>query len=344
MRRSEEGKATVVPVLFTDQKTEGTPFANVEPLRLAGDWSKVQELSQPMGSEIHLALVKLVQSRREDRAVEHKGQKRPAPTGLHFRVVWLWVAGLTGLLAIGILAWFSGDPAGHRILYKEPSPLTFFLKSCVIGFAAMSLLQIGRRLFPMRGSFHKELTVEWLGDAAVAELYTAVGAERIRNMFDLPSELLTGQLGAIADQVMEKQGRSEQPTLLIRRMAAEEENVVQPPAASSEQDPRVRAAMAIQRNLDQFQISTSALWRRYLLMTSILLSMTLFLFGLRLFDGGSFIPGLTSIPQHGPALTARQYSENFSLLCLATVLTALFGGFLGSIARDLVAIVEKLRR
>ena len=161
-------------------------------------------------------------------------------------------------------------------------------------------------------------------------------------MLDLSSELLTGQLGAIADRVMEKQGKNEPRSALIRRMAAED-GVVRVPV-SAEQDPRIGNAMAIQRNLDQFQISTSAQWGRYLLKTSILLSMALFMLGLRLLNYGSFINGLIDLPPGADSLRASVHAGNFLFLLTGTVLTALFAGFLGSIARDVVAILEKLRR
>jgi len=101
--------------------------------------------------------------------------------------------------------------------------------------------------------------------------------------------------------------------------------------------------LAIQRNLDQFQISSSANWRRYLLLTSVLLSMVIFVLGLPLLQTGSFISGLSN-PDGLQPLKLSQRTGNFALLFSATLLTGLFAGFLGSIARDLVAIIEKLRR
>lgn len=341
MQKSKARTATVIPVLFTEDDCRHMPFGNLVPLR-PRHWEKGRLYSDEIAREIHATLVQLVRSRLTGQGEGTESLRVWKSHRLNFRSIWMLAAGLLVLTAMATLIWFSASPADHHIRYQSASPFTFFLNSFVIGVAAMSLLQVFRRLFRMRGAFHRDVTEEWLGEEATAELYREVGPQRIDDMLDLSSELLTGQLGAIADQVMEKQGRSEPRSVLIRRMAAEESAVRAP--ATVEQDPRIRYAMAIQRNLDQFQISTSAEWRRCLLRTSILLSMALFILGLPLLDTGSFIPGLIDIPPGARTLPASAHGGNFVFLLTGTVLIALFGGFLGSIARDVVAIVEKLRR
>jgi len=61
--------------------------------------------------------------------------------------------------------------------------------------------------------------------------------------------------------------------------------------------------------------------------------------GLPFLQTASFMSGLVD-----PVLTRSEWARNFALLFTAALLTGLFAGFLGSIARDLVAIIEKLRR
>jgi hypothetical protein len=341
MEKSRDHTAIVIPVLFTEADLPHTPFGNLVPLR-PNHWQHPKLFSAEIAQEIHKVIVQRVRSRLTGARDETAGFQSRISYGSHFRSSWRLLAGLLVLATTGTLIWFSASPADHHIRHLSPSPFTFFFNSLVIGVAAMSLIQIFRRLFRVRGAFHRNLTEEWLGIEASEELYREVGTQRIDDMFDLSSALLTGQLGAIADRIMEKQGKNEPTSRLIQRMAAED-GVFRAPA-TGEQDPRIRYAMAIQRNLDQFQISTSAQWGRYLLRTSILLSMGLFILGLPLLDTGGFIPGLVDIPPAARRLTASAQTGNFVFLLMATVLTALLAGFLGSIARDVVAIMEKLRR
>ena len=66
--------------------------------------------------------------------------------------------------------------------------------------------------------------------------------------------------------------------------------------------------------------------------------MAFFVAGLPLFQIGSFISGLA------PGYRAAEWMGNFVLLVLITTACGLLSGFLGSIARDIVAIIEKARR
>ena|ERR1051326_2215557 len=159
------------------------------------------------------------------------------------------------------------------------------------------------------------------------------------DVFDLPSELLTGQLGAIAEQTLEELPSGAPPSRLIERMSAGEYASDGERTSASVTDGRAAMALAIQRNLDHFQIATAAKWRRYLLVTCITLSTGLFTLGLGLLGMGSFLPELNA-----PPFKFAAWLGNFVLLLLATSLVSLFGGLLGSISRDLVAIIEKLRR
>jgi hypothetical protein len=244
---------------------------------------------------------------------------------------------------LAVLVWFSFDPAAHNIRPPSPPPPpNFFFASLVIGIAAMSMIQVARRLFRIRGAFHRSCIIDWLGDSGTRQLYQEVGHARIKDLFDLPSELLTGQLAAIAEKIMEHQAKNETKTPLIEKMAGIPEKW-EKRSSDSTVGREVNTMLAIQRNLDQFQISTSADWRRYLLLTSVLLSMGIFVLGLPVLQTGSFISGLSN-PVGLQPLKLSQWTGNFAWLFLATLLTGLLAGFLGSIARDLVAIIEKLRR
>jgi hypothetical protein len=218
----------------------------------------------------------------------------------------------------------------------------FLINSLVVGLTAMSIIQIARRIFRIRGAYHREVVGRWLGEQASAELSSRAQAGQISAMFDLPTEMLTGQLSAIAEQALERRGW---PSPLVRRMAEGGEPTPSQwesshaDEAESDHDTRASLALAIQRNLDQFQISTSAAWRRYLWLTAVLLSLVLFNAGLQLFNTGSFIPGLKAYPR-----VFNEWLGNFAALSSAAILVGLFGGFLATIGRDIVAIIEKLRR
>jgi hypothetical protein len=339
LRQRESGRAIVIPVILTEDDWSDTGFANLVPIKPTNLAHKSLYKSEII-QQVQSSLVTLVKSRFSDPVSgEPEINNMTLPRPLDFRSLWTYLSVLLVLGSLVALFGFSDNPAVHNINpARSPSPSKFFIDSLVIGIAAMSVLQVFRRLVRMRGAFHKDLVLEWLGEPAASQLYKEVGAKRIRNMFDLPSELLTGQLSAIAEQVLEKQRKDEPNSPLIERMAAEND-ADQRLESNDADEGRVNLALVIQRNLDQFQISASAGWRRYLLLTSILLSMGLFVIGLPLLNTGSFITALNS-----PALSRSQQIGNFALLLGGTLLTGLFGGFLGSIARDVVAIIEKLRQ
>jgi len=344
----------VVPVILTDSDWSGQPFAALVPIKPSLGESLYG--GSGVAQKIYDALVDLMETRingtekspkttpkTTSETASENNSLNPQQTGLDFQSIWLYCFLLLFVSLLAMLVWFSFNPAARNIKpSSSPSPFSFFFGSLVIGIAAMSMIQVARRLFRIRGAFHRSCIIDWLGDSGTRQLYQEVGHARIKDLFDLPSELLTGQLAAIAEKVMEHQAKNEPKTPLIAKMAGIPEKW-EIRASENTVDREVNTMLAIQRNLDQFQISSSANWRRYLLLTSVLLSMVIFVLGLPLLQTGSFISGLSN-PDGLQPLKLSQRTGNFALLFSATLLTGLFAGFLGSIARDLVAIIEKLRR
>ena len=339
MEQRASHDAVVIPVILTTADWSTTPFHRLTPIYI----DESEKYSYVTARKVRDGLEKVIEWRMKMKLNDFSPAEYSATMvhGTRNSFAFMWGVGAMFVMIIltGVLVWFSRDPVDHNIVYTSASssPLHFFYGALVIGVAAMCLLQLFRRLFRVRGVFHRDQVTEWLGEDGTVELSDEVGQARLKYFFDLPSELLTGQLGAIADQVLDREDDGlDKP--LIEKMAAIKESTSRVVEGDANK-PRVNLTLAIQKNLDQFQISTSARWRRYLLLTSILFSTTFFVAGLELFQTGSFIPGLAN---HADQVV--RWIGNFVLLLLATVVTGLLSGFLGSIARDVVAIIEKLRR
>jgi hypothetical protein len=363
LKRRQHGQVAVVPVLLTGVDWHSAPYANLQALpqgrRPVADWPRPVDAFHSIAD----SLIKLVESRTPhthstvftrvftrlglwDDSITSKPDYNSSRGP--FKILWLIYSSCLLFGSVLFLGWYSTHPAvaANAPGQAQSSTTEFLFNSMVVGVAAMSIVQIGRRLFRIRGAFHRDALNAWLDRPAMTDLYARVRTGRISDMFDLPAEMLAGQLSAVAEQALEEQASTGRPSPLVQGMAAGGEPSVRgrQPKASEEtsetgQDSRTSLALAIQRNLDHFQIATAADWKRYLLLTSIILSMILFTLGLQLFQAGSFIPGLKAQP-----ITFPDRLGNLTALMACAILVGLFGGFLGSIARDVVAIIEKLRR
>jgi hypothetical protein len=349
LERRERGEAAVIPVILTGVNWQNTPYAELHPLPPGARPVLAWDTKEDAFREIRRSLIQLVEHRTTPADIfEPRTSARRHFLNGRFRLLWLTFISWLIFGSLLFLAWYSGHPAAQST--TEPgrfsSTSDFLLNSAAAGIAAMSLIQIFKKALPIRGAFHRDALRAWLRGPAMAELHTRVHPGRISDLFDLPSELLTGQLSAIAEQALDQQSAEKRLSPLILRMAEAAEPPERArrrdrrePNPEAEADRRASLALTIQRNLDYFQIATAAQWRRYLLFTSVCLAAALFVLGLQLFQAGIFIPGLTNTPKTFP-----QRLGNFSALLMGTVLVGALGGFLASIARDAVAILEKLRR
>ena len=218
------------------------------------------------------------------------------------------------------------------------------------------LQSLVRTLVPVRGAFHCAAVVRWIDESIasvklegkssndmlreITELASPASSLGHYALFDLPIEQLCGQIGAGADRLLDDSASkvrlaaatmpeavpadAPQPhkaTNVITVLAASSTEVQQfldgsPPYPPTEPRDRMRLradiAQRIQRNIDRLQISTTFWWRRLLRGLAVAICWTL---------------GLTLLKD-----------------AVAAVVFAIAGGFVATVARDLVAIVEKSRR
>jgi len=194
---------------------------------------------------------------------------------------------------------------------------------------------------PLEEYVKPETTEEQILDELL-RLTTAEGGDRPAvslAFFDLPLEQLSGQISAGAERAI-VDPRRHGPILLRLANAAGEDDVLSlfkahyelhskrrsrlPPKGADEANERYMRARArveerVRRSIDCLQIETGYYWRRSLRALSVALAAIL---------------GLTA------ALNAREFLASVPT-ALATGIT---GGFFAMLARDVAAIVERLRR
>lgn len=220
-----------------------------------------------------------------------------------------------------------------------------------VGVLSMAFLQTVKDVFPLRRWFQAAWVSAWLRDQATraGSGVEAVGAEAdlIRlgtsgdraALYDLPIEQVAGQMNAAAQLVLDFPWDHEH---LFRCLAAQANpddirTLLQsrPPARgprrewSAEErsaliDARNRVTHQVQRSLDGLQISAGFRWKLYLQVASIVVSGLLVWAGLMLF----VTEPIDVFVRHLPLYVA----------------TAIVGGFVAPVARDLVAALEGLRK
>ena len=224
-----------------------------------------------------------------------------------------------------------------------------------VGVLTMAFLQTTKDMVPVRRWFQEWWTRAWLerqareapsipgpavrADLAETDLIRLATSGDRDALFDLPIEQVAGQMNAATQVVLDYPWEHEH---LLRCLAAQAsvDDVrrlldSRPPAAgprpqlspderSALIDARNRVTHQVQRSLDGLQISAGFRWKLYLQVASILLSGLFVWIGLILF--------------------VRESIELFVRHLPLYVLTAIFGGFLAPVARDLVAALQQLRK
>jgi hypothetical protein len=219
-----------------------------------------------------------------------------------------------------------------------------------IGLLTMALIQAARNLVPLRGYYHEDQVRSWLGEDAVATLHERLQTASPEAFYDLPIQSICGQIAAVAEAVLvEELGSSEsinankgQVSALLKGLVGlgaaadlqELETVSKSLGAAETTDKqqkeqsraldRIRSRLGahIQRNIDNFQITAGAGWRRRLRITAFVLSTIM---------SASLLTGLE-----------LGWLRFFAFLGAALV-GGFIGGYLASIFRDSVAVIEKLR-
>jgi len=263
----------------------------------------------------------------------------------------LLVSGAAMIAVLGVVA-----VGASRFAVLPQSSAGFLTHAVGAGLLAMAMIQGIRTLVPVRGAFHCAAVVRWIDESIasvklegkssndmlreITELASPASSLGHYALFDLPIEQLCGQIGAGADRLLDDSASkvrlaaatmpeavpadAPQPhkaTNVITVLAASSTEVQQfldgsPPYPPTEPRDRMRLradiAQRIQRNIDRLQISTTFWWRRLLRGLAVAICWTL---------------GLTLLKD-----------------AVAAVVFAIAGGFVATVARDLVAIVEKSRR
>ncbi len=224
-----------------------------------------------------------------------------------------------------------------------------------VGVLSMALLQTAKDILPLRRWFQAARVRAWLRDQAAqappipgaavnadtaeaALIRLATSGDRAA-FLDLPIEQVTGQMNAAARIVLDFPWEHEH---LFRCLAAQASETdvrrliesrppaqgPRPPLSAEEKsaliDARNRVTHQVQRSLDGLQISTGFRWKLYLQIASIVLSGLIVWSGLMLF--------------------VREPIEVFVRHLPLYVITAVVGGFLAPVARDLVAALQGLRK
>ncbi len=299
-----------------------------------------------------------------------------------WRIVWLVVAGILLLGIVSFLLWilrqvfFSVDVSS---LLRVPSWAVAFVKqSIAIGVLTMAVIQMVRMTYPVRGIFHGRRVRAWLraGIAPearsnnkpevtspqkdpVAELVKLAVTSDSRALFDLSIEQLCGQMAAAIDPVLD--APLEQRALLhglagesgvdevnryvtawqnwrnrpkeskSQSSGADMQGLSEPSKGDSEAksepseidiqflDARNAVSRRIHRNIDGFQILVSTNWKRMLRI------------------GAVIIAGVLSC--YGTAEITDLRSRLFFVFA-----GGIMAGFIATVARDIVAGIEKLRR
>ena len=225
---------------------------------------------------------------------------------------------------------------------------SFATALAAVGVLSMALLQTAKDIFPLRRWFQAAWIRAWLRDQATKAPPipgAAVNADKAEGdlvrlatsgdrsaLFDLPIEQVTGQMNAAGRMVLDFPWEHDH---LFRCLAAQANaddvrKLIEsrPPLSAEEKsaliDARNRVTNQVQRSLDGLQISAGFRWKLYLQVASIVLSGLIVWAGLMLF--------------------VREPIEVFVRHLPLYIATAIVGGFLAPVARDLVAALESLRK
>ena len=233
--------------------------------------------------------------------------------------------------------------------------------SAAIGFMTMILIEGIKR--PIRRRFHRRKLSEWLKidnaettqeeSSACAELLRLMAPRYASDIFGLPSEQLCAQISGAVDLLISypkenkrllealagSDGRGDVATLLklLQPYQSSSLSSQDQPVNSASQgdtgnasdndsalvDARNKVGHRLQRSLDAFQAHVATAWSESLRSAAIIIAGTLTAVGTFFF--GSWA------------------DEPFATLVFVLVV-GLVGGFFSSVARDITALIERLRR
>lgn len=229
-------------------------------------------------------------------------------------VLQLWQVPVVVSMAIFLLPPSRGSSGSAAAMFGA-----LLLFSVTVGVAAMAVIETIKRLVPIRGLYQLKQMRSWLGRDAFRDLVRALGGpspDELRDMFNLPVEQLCAQISNALDLALAT------PRLhrdLVHRMASdswydEKESAAPDETRQFERNHSVRSALNV------LQISVGQRWRWQVRMTAYWLS------------------GLIGFLVVAFADVAPLAQKEFALAALA------IGGFFSWLARDVAALLERLRR
>lgn len=236
----------------------------------------------------------------------------------------------------------------------DPVGAPFYRAVLLIGLVTMALLQTIKRLTTVRRSFHEEWVKSWLsrpssnGINSFNTLKRLAVASSSSVFLELPIEQVCGQITAAAEALLEypaDQTTKDSPILsddnerkqLITALAGEagQEDALRYDQACSaliehkdakDKKPeqtylaaRNRLSQRFQRNIDALQIEVGLAWRRRMWISALFTGIVL-------------------------AFVASNQLHDWKSRVFFVITAGLTGGFLATVARDLIAVVERLRR
>jgi hypothetical protein len=264
----------------------------------------------------------------------------------------LWVLFLLVGIALATARWFLNSPTEYSS-YSSARELSDYGRQMVLlcsvtGFAAMSAIEVFKRLLRLRGWFHQAQLSRYLGEITIGTLmsdpfstppprsYSAAalnGSVRRRvERLDVPLEQLMAQLGRAVDAAFDQMA---QPSTLAESARHEDRTAQLLLSILCRRDvPRDSAVDAVrimmtqpvrlrgdlQAALDGFQIRTGNIWRWRIRFSACGLSALTGLLVLFNVPAGSWMKAITIAG------------------------TFVLGGFFAGLARDLTAGVERWRR
>lgn len=253
-----------------------------------------------------------------------------------------------GLIALLIWAYTLSAAGGdYGALSRAFSLERIALIVVFSSVASASVIEIIKRVTPIRGGFQLGAVVDWLGGAAAEELQRhltargGMGRRRRFAPFDVPVEQLSARVGYVLTDVASSPWKA--PVLALRladpsdagksallrfirdsQLAAsvgddEEYGPLVPEVRQAWREESGDFELTAQARLDAFQLETTRAWRRYLTWLSIAVS--------------AFVGALVSFILIADWLT----------LGLTLGLCATIGAFLSWLVRDITAGVERWR-
>lgn len=266
-----------------------------------------------------------------------------------------WVL-LVSAVVVSSILWILLNKVDPRFPATEGASgvesLAAVLRSAVVisaatGLIALSIIQALKYLSSLRGWFHRNEVARYLSSygsksPAWLELEAALGTtslqtkdlgmyqqtRNLRYFFDLPLEQLTGQISAAAELALSKPYDYQNLLKgLLHPQGTEQLGIVIDagvPEPGEESalviEARNHVGLLLQRAIDSMQIVIGHRWRWLLRALALCISFPI-------------------------AVIGTQYAGIDGLdRAVVTILSTLLGGFFAWVARDVIAVIERLRR